>query len=269
MGPINIRYHVVSLAAVFLALGVGILVGSNTNFFGISSIIKSQNSIIEKLEENYKEIRKEVKETKAELNETEKYKKLLEDSVLPKLLSGKLDGLDLGVVVLGEPKDDTMNEDAFLGRLKTSGGRISFKVHTSLAVLKELLGKDPGLTVPLLAKEMLNGADFGTSFTDNLVSEGALVSGSFEKPVGGIVFILGSNLDLYDVRRIVLPIENVIENNEGLVLNAAYGRKSAYMNIFKAGRLPYFQNIEKLNGQVDAVSQLSELYLQRRSDTLK
>lgn len=269
MGPINIRYHVVSLAAVFLALGVGILVGSNTNFFGISSIIESQNSVIEKLEENYKEIRKEVRETKTELSETEDYSKMLEDSVVPKLLSGKLDGLDAGVLVMGEPREAGVSEDAFIGRLKTSGARVSFKVHTGIAVLKEVLGKDPGMTVPLLAKEMINGADFGTSFTDQLVGQGTLVSGSFEKPVDCIVIILGANLDLYDLRSIVLPIENVVEENGGIVLNASYGRNQAYANIFKAGRLPYFQDIQGLAGQVDAISQLSELFLQKRSGSLR
>jgi Copper transport outer membrane protein, MctB len=55
----DFRYHVASLAAVFLALGIGILVG--TAFVG-TTVVRQQTATMNKLSANYAELRKETHE---------------------------------------------------------------------------------------------------------------------------------------------------------------------------------------------------------------
>lgn len=55
----DFRYHVASLAAVFLALGIGILIG--TAFVG-STVVNRQTVMMNKLSANYAELRKETHE---------------------------------------------------------------------------------------------------------------------------------------------------------------------------------------------------------------
>lgn len=55
----DFRYHVASLAAVFLALGIGILIG--TAFVG-STVVNRQTAMMNKLSANYAELRKETHE---------------------------------------------------------------------------------------------------------------------------------------------------------------------------------------------------------------
>lgn len=83
----DFRYHVASLSAVFLALGVGILIG--TGSVG-AKVVQQQTSLMTRLNANFGELRKETREreqTEAALR-----------SLLPSLLRGRL--RDRGVLVL-------------------------------------------------------------------------------------------------------------------------------------------------------------------------
>lgn len=55
----DFRYHVASLAAVFLALGIGILIG--TGFVG-TTVVRQQTATMNRLSANYAELRKETHE---------------------------------------------------------------------------------------------------------------------------------------------------------------------------------------------------------------
>jgi len=263
LGPINIRYHVISLAAVFLALGVGIIVGSNTNFFGISSLIEKQNAVIGRLEENYKEIRKEVRATRTEADTQKKYIETLEAGVIPPLLAGKLDGLHLGAMIVGGFMDETRSEEPLLARLKASGANIGWKIAVPLQRLDELLGTDPTGFMRQISGELLSGNPFGTKYTDTLITEGLVEAGAFGEPVGGVVFILGDDLDIRVMRKVLLPMEAEMAQKGGLVLNVSLGENSNYKDVLREKQFLFVQNAAGLPGQVEAVSNLSVMYLQK------
>ena len=264
MGPIDIKYHAVSLAAVFLALGVGILVGSSTNFFGINAILDRQNKVIERLEGNYKEIRREVRDTNAELGASKEYVKSLEGILIPRLLSGKLDGFRFGVVTIGDLPGETANEDALLAPLKSAGAVNAFKLRVKPEKLTELADADPGAFVAQFGKEILRGAAFGAKYTDPLLRDGSVVSGSFEKPVAGVVFLLGENIDPRVIREILIPLEKLLQENQGISVNAVFGQQNAYDQIFKPTNYPCYQNAETLAGQIEVIVHLDELYKQKQ-----
>ena len=264
MGPINIRYHVISLAAVFLALGVGIIVGSNTNFFGISSLIEKQNAVIGRLEDNYKEIRKEVRDTRAEADAQKQYIEALEVGVIAPLLAGKLDGLRLGIVILGDFADETTNEEPLLARLKASGAAVGWKVDVPLERLDQMMDADPGGFPGQLAGELLLGDKLGARYTGTLAAEGLVAAGAFDAPVDAVAFILGDNLDSRILRKVLLALEVELARKEGLVINAALGENENYTNVLRAKRFLFVQNTASLPGQAEAVSSLGEMYLQKK-----
>lgn len=264
MGPINLRYHVISLAAVFLALGVGIIVGSNTNFFGFSSLIDRQELVISRLEGNYKEIRKEVKEAKTELKTVQDRSKSLEEEILPKLLNGKLDGLRVGVVIVGQAAGETAGEEPFMARLKTAGAVVSYKMNLPLQRLQELAdAAGPGF-LTTFAGELSQGTAFGASSTDILFKEGFVSQGGFEQPVGAILVIIQEDQDLQIMRDYLVPMESVISESDVIIFNVVMNEGEAYSNIFRTRRLNLYGGVSELKGQVDVISGLAEIYIQKR-----
>jgi hypothetical protein len=264
VGPIDIRYHAISIAAVFLALGVGIIVGSSTNFFGITSILDRQNRVIERLEGNYKDIRKEVHDTRVELNDSKQYIVSLEDGLIPRLLNGKLDGFRYGVVTVGELPGENASEDTLITPLKSSGAVNAFIMRISPAKFSELADSDTGVFVAQFGKEILRGAAFGTKYTGQFMKDGSVVSGNFEKPVDGVIFLIGENVDPKVISEILLPLETLVQSNQGVPLNAVYGVQNAYEQIFKPANQLYFSNSETLPGQIDIITHLEKIYKQKQ-----
>jgi len=90
----DLRYHIASLAAVFFALGIGILIG--TAFVG-APLVSRQTALIKRLEGNVGELRRETRESERN-----------EDALrilAPGLVRGKLAGRRVLIVQLGAYPD--------------------------------------------------------------------------------------------------------------------------------------------------------------------
>ena len=107
----DIRYHIASLAAVFLALGIGILVG--TAFVG-APVVQRQTTLIRRLEENVGDLRRET----AARDNTEKALTAL----VPGIISGKLAGKQVLVVQSGTYGNAA---DAASSALEQAGATVS------------------------------------------------------------------------------------------------------------------------------------------------
>ncbi|PKM89035.1 MAG: hypothetical protein CVU87_06240 [Firmicutes bacterium HGW-Firmicutes-12] len=118
---VDFKYHVTTLVSVFMALGIGIGIGSllvGESF--VTSVLDEQEVLVQRLEVEFLNLKSEAKLQKDEI-EVLKYKneyyKQYADYTLPQLISGCLDGKK---IVLLESKDVQTPED-FLGNLKISG----------------------------------------------------------------------------------------------------------------------------------------------------
>ena len=265
MGPIDIKYHALSLAAVFLALGVGIIVGSSTNFFGISAILERQDQVIQKLETNYKEIRKEMSESKSQLEGARERIASLEGTMVPKLLEGRLEGLRVGVVTIGDisalaPEGD----DSVAGPLKTADASVVFKLRLAPERLVELAGESPSDYTERLAKELLRGSAYGSKLTDAFLADGAVAAGGFSSGADAIVFALGKDLDPQLLRTVLIPLQQSAVENKGIVANVVFGESEPYQSVFKPTPYPYFQSAESINSQIDLIMSLREIQKQRQ-----
>ncbi|WP_031515131.1 copper transporter, partial [Desulfofalx alkaliphila] len=131
---IDFRYHVVTLVAVFLALGIGIIIGSA--LLGSEAIVQQQREMTDRLEAQLQEIRMENKTVQARINELEvdgTIQKQFEKQVLPVLVSGKL--AEQNVVII-ETNNYGMR-DELLSTLEMAGAQVS-------SVTTLLNGLNPG-----------------------------------------------------------------------------------------------------------------------------
>lgn len=96
---VNIKYHLVTIMALFITLAIGILVGST--IIGSDSIIEQQQKLINNLKSDFKILRKENKHFKTQVNSLErklarnlKYRK----KILSFLFNDRLKGEKLLIV---------------------------------------------------------------------------------------------------------------------------------------------------------------------------
>lgn len=92
---INLRYHIVSLTAVFLALGLGVLAGT--------TVIDQR--VVESLEANTRALQRTIDSKETEIGELKSQVALLEgltDAVVPSLLRGRLPGASVALLTDGQ-----------------------------------------------------------------------------------------------------------------------------------------------------------------------
>ncbi|HCJ78844.1 MAG TPA: copper transporter, partial [Desulfotomaculum sp.] len=119
---INLRYHIASLVATFLALGIGILIGSI--MLGNDTLVKQQQQLTRKLELQIEELRKKNEAVQAIVNNLETsndVKEQFEKQSLPFLLAGRLSGYQVAIVEINNYR--FLPE--FTETLKTSGVTVS------------------------------------------------------------------------------------------------------------------------------------------------
>ncbi|GGL20264.1 copper transporter [Mangrovihabitans endophyticus] len=113
---INFRYHVVSLTAVFLALAIGLVVGTAALNGPVADSLKDRVDALSKDNGNYRDQANQYLE---ELNRAQDFATQL----APTVLSGTLTGRRLALVVLPSAGDGAA--DGVTAMLKTAGARIT------------------------------------------------------------------------------------------------------------------------------------------------
>lgn len=96
---IDLRYHIASLVAVFLALGLGILIG--TNLLGNDVMVNALKQASDKIEKNMESLRLENKKAQEEIEgykETVNMQKQFEKQTIPMLVYGKLAGRQVAII---------------------------------------------------------------------------------------------------------------------------------------------------------------------------
>lgn len=123
---IDMRYHVISLVAVFLALGIGILLGTTLVERGL---IAEQKSEIASLKKTFEEI----KEKNAALNDDlQAYARYANESV-PYMVTNMLPGRNYAVVTKRNPDDATLGQIASGLAAAGAGAPITITISDSAA----------------------------------------------------------------------------------------------------------------------------------------
>jgi hypothetical protein len=144
---IDLRYHVFSLAAVFLALGLGIAIGSVLP--GTDTLLREQEKVITRLEEEFTQLRSERRALEAMVAEKEGELAVMHrfhQEVLPLLAGGLLDGCKVLFLKNGETPDEAVED---LGNFLREAGAVvaatlTLDDRSGGGELAALLGLGPG-----------------------------------------------------------------------------------------------------------------------------
>ena len=202
---IDIRYHVASLVAIFIALALGILIGSTLvgqNF--MENMAKEQNIWIGKLEQDYINLKKETETLRVELVQKQSqlnYYQSFAVKIKPFLVTGKLEGKKFAIIELDQngPFQDVVNT------LEQSGAKI---VSSTRLKFSEEISADNNMTVLTehLSKLILNGER--TEITDLMEETNIIKSiGTYGDFIDGIILVTGFNKD-----KILFETQNFMTN---------------------------------------------------------
>lgn len=96
---VNIRYYVLTIAAIFMALGIGIFIGFMLD--GQKVFSEQQDTIINQLEQKFKDIQTEnsnLKDNVQSLNKQLDYMNQYNKIVFPELVKGRLNGVKVAII---------------------------------------------------------------------------------------------------------------------------------------------------------------------------
>jgi hypothetical protein len=157
------RYHAASLAAVFLALAVGILIGAG---LGDNLLSDTEENLRESLEADIDEARGDADELQAELDR----ERAFGDRAYPALVGDTLAGRRIGVVAFGELHDAVSNdiEDA----LEPSGGELASVVVARIPPETSEIADELGPRLDDLDQEPARLGEIGSEIGAQLVAGG-------------------------------------------------------------------------------------------------
>jgi hypothetical protein len=135
---ISWRYHLISIVAVFLALGLGVLAGTTVLDQGLVNTLRSQTA---ELRRDLDDLRQTVTEQRQELATLSTFT----DQALPFLVSDRLFGRPVVIVTQDGVEDATLTETR--RALDLSGATIL----TTLTVRPEMAAEDPSSSADLAA----------------------------------------------------------------------------------------------------------------------
>ncbi|MEW6726247.1 MAG: copper transporter [Bacillota bacterium] len=266
---INIRYHIVSIVAVFLALGIGILVGSM--IIGSGTLSNQQQQLAERLEKHLTELRQENALTRERLSslemETQLQKQFTKD-ILPFLINGRLEGRKVAIVETSPfpPTGDLKPVLEMAGAKVTSvttitnGLAVAERKGELLSITKWQDTSDTKLvrqTASALAQAVLEGK---TPLVEYLAQEELInVIGEYGVPVDSVVMVGGG----YDKDRdIITDVDITMINYFVDHRIAVYGAEestvtNSYMKEYQRRCKATVDNIDMVAGQFALVMAIS------------
>jgi len=245
---IDYKYHIASLVAVFLALGIGIIIGST--MLGNDALIESQKQVTNKLETQLQSIRETNVSIQAKASALEVdsgVHKQFEKAVLPVLAAKRLEGQKFAIITMNNsgfpPETTSIINDA--GGQVTSVTSIS-DFYEQPDMLKELVATmgwtetTPEQQLSKLAFEVTAGINNGDreSFFTTLTERDILKkSGDYGVPLNGLIIVGGCygakqrdpqlDLSLIDCfRDLNIPVVCVEETDVSFSYIKDYQRKS-------------------------------------------
>lgn len=147
---IDFKYHIASLVAVFLALAIGILIGSTT-LSGGDIIAEQQKEIISRLEQDFGRLRQENSNLHSQVKSMENriaIDRQFQEVTLPIILDQRLDGQNIAIIETNENYLDTAWHSGLIDNLKDAGANI----HSVTAVSQDLGLKDNQKRELIMAK---------------------------------------------------------------------------------------------------------------------
>ena len=261
----NMKFYVISIVAIFAALGIGIYIGFalDTQSF----VLDQREDIVQKLEERFDYLKAENQDLKLELKELELENencKTYIDSTYEELVKDRLSNIKVGVI---ETIDDYMYSG--VGQiLEAAGGTVVNVVTINENIMDEdvLLKIYEELDMPTensnlvsktsseLTKSILDGksSDLIKKLEENHIID---IVGLINEPVDYIVIAGGSVKENAD--RISLVDRIIVDTTKNMGKNIIGIEKSkanySYIDAYKSFRISTVDNIDMIMGKVSLI----------------
>ena len=268
----DIRHHIASLVAIFLALGIGIVIG--TSMIGSEAITKQQEKIINSIEREFTVLREENKKNAEALIQAQEVmanQKKFNEAVLPVLVRGKLQDRRIAIVDLNYRKE----HDGLVGVLRSAGADVRSVTVVNLALRRDqqlsrqvaaFLGRTEEVTpdkylpdfARLFAAAILSGEneDFMRFLDDSGIIK---VSGVYGPPLQEVILIGGSNDKELDYAKVFDLTMIEIWKDAGIDVYGVEDSNAliSYMRYYQSARIATVDNIDTVFGQVALVQAMS------------
>lgn len=271
---IDIKYHIASLVAVFLALGIGILVGNNFSAVGNEIFVKQQQQMIDSLEKNFEQIREENKKAQQQISEFQSsvsVHKQFEKQVMPALIAGKLQGQNLAII---ETNNYGLHDD-WINTLRTAGAKVTTittvlegfdlsdeKVRQQIATKLLLPDNGEANITKAIAQEIGAAVTTGKNIENIQFLEdlGFLKKvGEYGEPVNAVIVVGGSQDErMVRVQTLDIPLMNYFLAQNIPVYGVEHADvEVSYMKDYQKLKVTTIDNVDMVPGQYALISAIS------------
>jgi hypothetical protein len=260
--PVDFRYHLASLIAVFCALLIGILLG--IALVGDPSLESQLKAFREQLTENRRVI--------SRLRESDDSNRAFGKQVLPALIDARLQGMHVAVI-LNRDQSYAGWVEAALTTIRQAGAQVT----SVTSILPEFVDlqpteaagviKDLGFLVPiegdlrsiLASKLAARIADGSPELAYRLRRLGVIgVEGDYTRRADAVLLVGGAKGDLSAVAVINLPIIRALqETNRRVVACEASDAQLSCMHAYQRRPMPTVDNADTAAGQLALVLALA------------
>lgn len=269
---INFKYFIVSIGSIFLALGIGILVGAN---LGSSDNMERQNeAIIKDIDTKFKQLKE--KDDKL-VSENDQYKKSV--SNLEKIIGAKfgemtqnsIDGMSVGIVSFTS-NDYTLELE---NSLTSAGGNIAFDIQINPSVLEqsslekvnEKLSKNFKKNDELIEYIVneIKKYDFTTNTLSDLQTLGIINIKSFSKSYSDSKAVVIANNTTKDAKKLSkaeIPMTKLFSEDKKVVAVQTKTAETSLLDIYTQQGVSTIPNADTAVGRYALV-----LWLQNPSNT--
>ncbi|MBB6216645.1 hypothetical protein HNQ80_002749 [Anaerosolibacter carboniphilus] len=269
---INLKYYVITIVAIFLAIGIGIFIGIMLD--GQELIVEQQQQLVSQLESKFGDFKAKQDEQQQRIDflnaEREKNLRFM-DIAYPEMIKNKLKDLDVVIVETSEDYSYSGIAEPFGAAGVRSVTNILIKDSflftddaTAQEVAKDLALK--GTSKDEIQKQLLR------SFTDALISGNNLqllqylkerkmidYSGGLTFPIDRIVVAGGSFTEAKEIlNKIEVPMINIIKNSN-IPIMAVEKINVAHSNIpdYKKLRISTVDNVDTIIGKASMLMVVS------------
>lgn len=251
----DFRFHLVSLTAIFLALGLGIVIGIAV--IDGEALEREQKYLIESLETDFRYLREQNALSKKEIAEQQKKLELWQNfsqDTLPFIIKGKLSGKKIALIKTGDQEfppglvENLLNAGAEI----TSQFDVDYLFQTEENVSKYQQRKDLitelKLQAALIAEQICVG---DLSLTEEAEAEEVLVNTPWQPPEVAILIGGANYKDKFLVEQFDLPLISYLREYGLMVAGTEVsGTFYSYIPQYLKGADIIIDQIETIPGQV-------------------
>lgn len=262
----NIKYFVISIAAIFLALGIGIYIGFTLDAHNL--LIEQKDDMVTKIEEKFNYLSDENIDLKEEINELKnestQYNDYI-DTVYPIIIKDRLKNLNVAII---ETNDDYVYSG--IGKtLELAGANVVNITTIKDKFLNENFLKD--INNMLMDEDKINGELVGggiVNLTERIISgesntymsrlkENDAINfvGNYNKPIDYIIIAGGAEDEKSN--NILKVDKNIIETakREGIPIIGIEKEKVNYSYIkdYKGSRISTIDNVDSVIGKTSLI----------------